>query len=247
MGLLRSLAAAFSFLTRLPVPGGAAVTERDLGRSVLWFPLVGAALGAALIGAASLLQGRPGHLAAGPTAVVLVALLAALTGGLHLDGLADTFDAWGGGRGDRTRMLEIMRDSRIGAHGAAALCLLLVGKVFALRELLARGALFPIFAAPVFARFAVVPLLILFRYARPAGLGSPFGRETRAGYALAAALLPIGLCVWAGSRAVIPAAAALATALACGWALDRRLGGLTGDVYGAALELAELAFLISAP
>jgi adenosylcobinamide-GDP ribazoletransferase len=244
--ILRSILAAFSFLTRLPIPGGAAVSERDLGRSVLWFPLVGFALGATWLGAARVLQG---HLAAGPTAVMLVALLAALTGGLHLDGVADTFDALGGGRGDRTRMLEIMRDSRIGAHGATALCLVLVGKIVAVHELLERDGPFPIFpllGAPVFARFAVVPLLVFFRYARPAGLGSPFRAQARAGYAVAAALLPIGLCVWAGSRSLIPAAAALAAALACGLALNRRLGGLTGDVYGAAIELAELVFLISA-
>ena len=82
-------------------------------------------------------------------AVALVALSAALTGGLHLDGLADTFDGWAGGRGDRARTLEIMRDSRIGAHGAAALLLLLAAKIFAVFYLLpqadplAHGELLP--------------------------------------------------------------------------------------------------------
>src|SRR5581483_615259 len=124
--VLRPALAAFTFLTRLPLrtgvaAGGAGVDmAADLGRSLPYFPVVGAVLGGALVGAGRLLEGR---LPAGLTAVLLVALLALLTGGLHLDGLADLFDALGGGRGDRARMLDIMRDSRIGAHGAVALCL----------------------------------------------------------------------------------------------------------------------------
>lgn len=241
-GLLRSVMAAFSFLTRLPIPA-AAVAERDLGRGVIWFPLVGAAMGAVWVGVA---RGLQGHLAPGPLAVLLVALLAAMSGGLHLDGVADTFDALGGGRGDRTRMLDIMRDSRIGAHGAAALFLVLAGKIFAVLDLLARGDLFPLFAAPVLARLAVVPLLVCFRYARPAGLGSPFRAHARAWHVVAALPLPLALCVWAGPSMLVPGGAAVTAALACALALNRHLDGLTGDVYGAAIELAEVAFLVSA-
>ena len=100
-----------------------------------FFPLVGLVLGLALDG-----RGRrsPAAWVAVVVAVLLAALLAALTGGLHLDGFADVFDALGGGRGDRARMLEIMRDSRIGAHGAAALALLLIAKVAALAQVVER-------------------------------------------------------------------------------------------------------------
>ncbi|HET6150428.1 MAG TPA: adenosylcobinamide-GDP ribazoletransferase [Polyangia bacterium] len=233
----RSIGAAFAFLTRIPIPGAGGAGE--LGRSVVWFPLVGAALGAILLGAARALDGQ---LSAGVLAVALVALLALLSGGLHLDGLADTFDAWGGGRGDRARMLEIMRDSRIGAHGAAALALLLAGKIFAVLALLSRGTLWPLLAAPAVARWAVVPLVVLFRYARPNGLGSPFQQRRRAIDVLGATLLAAPLGFWFGVAALRAGALALAAALLLAIAIGRRLGGLTGDVYGAAIEMAELVF-----
>jgi adenosylcobinamide-GDP ribazoletransferase len=263
MPILRPIAAAFAFLTRLPVPGraGAGATmgdgdlASDLARSVVWFPLVGAALGGVSIAIERLARG---HLPPGLLAVALVAASAALTGGLHLDGLADTFDAWGGGRGDRVRMLEIMRDSRIGAHGAVALFLVLAAKLFAIVDLLSRGAVWPLFAAPLLARWAVVPLMVFFRYARPAGLGAAFrapGRIARfagasvvLGLALALGATGMGMSTATGAIAATfgaGAAAALGVALGVGAWLDRRLGGLTGDVYGAAIELAELAVLVA--
>jgi adenosylcobinamide-GDP ribazoletransferase len=275
-GLLRSLAAAFAFLTRVPVPpralGEGDVAAAALGRSVIWFPLVGVALGGAQVGVAWLLGG---HLPPALIGVALVATSAALTGGLHLDGVADTFDAWVGGRGDRARMLEIMRDSRIGAHGAAGLTLLLAGKIAAVAALIPRsdplphldrlgygdpflrGALWPLFVAPVLARWAVVPLIVFFRYARTQGLGSPFEAHARAAHLAGTTAVALGVVIVtcfaiaapAGDTATaigIAAASALAVALVLAGMLDRRLGGLTGDVYGAAIELTELAVLVSA-
>jgi len=127
---MKALVAAFAFLTRLPVWRGP-LRDEDLGRSVSFFPLVGLVLGLGVTGLAAAVQG---HLPPGLIAILLAALLAGLTGGLHLDGVADVFDALGGGRRDRARMLEIMRDSRIGAHGAAALILVLLAKVTALAQ-----------------------------------------------------------------------------------------------------------------
>jgi len=247
--MLRPLAIAFGFLTRLPVSTGT-VEASELGRAVTWFPAVGAALGAIVAGAQLLLDGR---IAPGLVAVALVALVAALTGGLHLDGLADVFDALGGGRGSRERMLAIMRDSRIGAHGAAALVLLLAAKLAAVSALVGPGpgsrdhaSSWALFGAPIAARWAVVPLVVWFPYARPEGLGKAFhghaGRAQLAGATVVAAVA-IG---WLGPPALLAALAALATTLGVAIWLQRRLGGLTGDVYGAAIELAELVFLVVA-
>ena len=113
-------------------------------------------------------------------AVLLAALLAALTGGLHLDGVADVFDALGGGRGDRARMLEIMRDSRIGAHGAAALTLLLIAKVAALAQVAERRDLLALLAFPTIARWLAALLVVFFPYVRAEGLGRAFNGEARA-------------------------------------------------------------------
>lgn len=240
--MLRALAVAFAFLTRVPIALGA-TDPRDLGRAVAWFPAVGAALGAVLVSAHHILDGA---LATTVVALALVALHAVLSGGLHLDGVADVFDALGGGRGQRERMLQILRDPRIGAHGAVALVLLLVGKILAIAELLDRGVTWPLYAAPVAARWAVVPLVVAFPSARSDGLGNAFhvssGLPQLVG-ATALAALAIG---WLGTPAIAPALCSLLAALGLGLWLHRHLGGLTGDGHGAAIELAELAFFLIA-
>lgn len=229
---------AFQFLTRIPV--GGTLTRADLGRSCAWFPLPGAVMGVAVAGGAWL---AAGHVPPALAGVLAAAALAWLSGGLHLDGLADLVDGLSGGRGDRDRALAIMRDGRIGAHGAAALVLVLLAKSAALAELVARGEPWALVAAPAVARFCAVPLVVAFPYARPEGLGKPFhgtagAREVGVAAVLAAAALAPGL---PGSLA--QAAAAVGVAQAVALVARRRLGGLTGDVYGAAIELAELAFL----
>ena len=186
------------------------------------------------------------HLPAPVAAVLVSAALAWMTGGLHLDGVADVFDGLGGGRGDRERTLRIMRDSRIGAHGAAALILVLALKVTALAELLARGSLWPLVAAPVVARFAVVPLIVLFPYAREEGLGKAFqGTASWREIAIAACIAAVAVAPFAPA-ALLAAAVALAIAGAFAAAVQRRLGGLTGDAYGAAIEVAEAVLLAAA-
>jgi adenosylcobinamide-GDP ribazoletransferase len=238
--MLRAVVAAFSFLTRIPVWRGP-LLEADLGRSVGFFPLVGLVLGLALTGFAF-----ASHAVFSPLllAVLLVALLAVLTGGLHLDGVADLFDALGGGRGDRVRMLAIMRDSRIGSHGAVALVLLLIAKIGALTRVLENNDLVVVLAFPAIARWAVTPLLVLFPYARAEGLGRAFkGAAGRRELAIAAAIAA-AVVASLGARLVIPALGAGVLALGLGWWLTRRLGGLTGDIYGSAIELAELIVLV---
>jgi adenosylcobinamide-GDP ribazoletransferase len=242
VGPLTAVLAAFAFLTRLPVPGGPFV-DRDVGRSLAYFPLVGLVLGLAESGVAALLGGVVPPLV---LAVLLAAVLAALTGGLHLDGVADLFDALGGGRGDRVRMLEIMRDSRIGAHGTAALVFVVLAKTAALETALARSDLVAVLAFPAIARWAVVPLVLLFPYARPEGLGRAFAGEARPAQLVAATAVLAVIVAVAGTRLVVPALGGAAAALLLGGWMARKLGGLTGDVYGAAIELAEVTALVLA-
>jgi adenosylcobinamide-GDP ribazoletransferase len=238
--LWRRLALAVGFLTCLPVPPVAA-DERDVGRSVAFFPLVGLVLGGVLAVAASALEGRvPGSVAA----VLLVALHAALTGGLHLDGLADTFDALGAAGADRARRLEILRDSRIGAHGAAALVLLLLLKVTALHAVLATAPRAMLLVFPMVGRCVAAVLVRIFPYARRDGIGAAFHGHARAGDAALAivttlvAVAALGGAAWSAALWAILAALLLAR-FAAG-----RLGGITGDVCGAAIELAEVVFLV---
>lgn len=229
---------AFAFLTRLPV--GRAGDDAELPRALAFFPLVGFVLGGLLAGAAWVLAPLGQPLVA---AVALVAWHALATGGLHLDGVSDWFDAVGGGRGDRQRMLDIMRDPHAGAHGVAALCLVLIAKVTLFAALLGSSLVAPWFVMPAAARAAVVPLVALFPAVRADGLARAVvaGGSTWAVIA-AAAWLGVAVAVfgtWPLGAALV---SAVLVALAVGLWARARLGGVTGDVHGTAIELSEIAF-----
>ena len=223
---------AIAFLTRLPVGGGALSP-----RAAVWFPLVGAALGALVGWAAIVLVEVLPALLAGALAV---ALELALTGALHVDGLADSADGLAGR--DRERALAIMRDHAIGAYGASALVLDLVAKTAALAALAERGEILPVVAAFAVSRAAALPLAAALPYAR-AGEGTGRALDglpplvAAAGVALAAiAAVPAPATLGAGALVV----------LAIWWLARRRLRGVTGDVMGAAIELTASAALIAA-
>jgi cobalamin 5'-phosphate synthase/cobalamin synthase len=240
---MRRLLHAVAFLTRLPVPGAPIAGAADVGRAAPFFPAAGALLGGLLALAARALAPRVPPL---PLAALLVALLAALTGALHLDGLADTADGFGGGR-TRDDVLRIMRDHAIGAYGATALALVLVVDVTLLAALLERGRAVPaLVVAPALARWVPVPLSRLLPYARPGGgLGaSVTDHGSRLGLAGATALA-VGVAVGvAGSAGLIALAAVALFALAHGLACRRRIGGVTGDTLGAGVELAQAVALL---
>lgn len=239
---LRPFAVALTFLTRAPIAVREA-RDAELGASLAWFPAVGLLLGAMLAVSAAI--GR-GHLSPPLLALGLVTLLALVTGGLHLDGLADVFDGLSGGRGNRERTLEIMRDSRIGAHGAVAIAIAVLAKVLLLVDVERTGMTWALVGFPVAARWCAAILVICFPYARKQGLGRAFNGNARFGHLLVASAMTAAFVACIGARAIAPTLAALFAALTLAFAMRRRLGGLTGDVYGAAIELAELAFLLVA-
>lgn len=249
---LRLVFVALQFLTRLPVPGGVGYEPAWLNQSARHFPLVGALVG--VVGAAVLLAASQ---AWPPVVAALLALTATVvvTGAFHEDGLADTFDALGGAV-PRERALAIMKDSRIGTYGAAALVLSLAARVVLLTTLAAQQ---PLYAAAVlvlahgWGRAAAVGLMAGLPYAGDAEhtkakpLATAVGpREW--GMALAwTLLLGAGAAAW-GLPLPRVAAAALAVLLVALWMhrwLTRRLGGYTGDTLGAAEQLAELAVLLA--
>ncbi|MFZ6046613.1 adenosylcobinamide-GDP ribazoletransferase [Pseudomonas sp. CR3202] len=232
---------ALQFLTRLPVRLPGMPEPRQIGRSLLWYPLVGVLIGLLLLGAAYLLDERSSLL----SAALLLALWAGLSGGLHLDGLADTADAWVGGYGDRERTLAIMKDPRSGPIAVVVLVLVLLLKFAALVALLDAGQLLPLLLAPWLAR-GLLPLLFLTTpYVRPGGLGQALAEH------LPRRELPLWL---AGQGAVMlvlgwQAWVALAVALLVfAWLRARflqRLGGTTGDTAGAMVEVVEVVVLMA--
>lgn len=226
---------ALCFLTRLPVPhvegaGG-------MGRALPAFPLVGAVIGLLLLGGDALFD----TWGAGVQAAMLLVLWVGLTGGLHLDGVADSADGWAGGP-DRARMLAIMRDPRSGAIGVVAVVLLLLTKWAALAETVPWQALV---LAPLAGRLAAAWLLYTTPYARPEGLGSAFtgdipSRDLRAAALLALLVFPI----IAGAPGLLVMLAAIGFFYLYRRFLLQRLGGTTGDTAGALVELTETIVLL---
>jgi adenosylcobinamide-GDP ribazoletransferase len=241
---MKGLPLAMGFLTRLPVPA----VDPDpiaVGRSLAWYPFVGALIGALLVGATVLLRiFLP--LAPGVTAALIVALWAWLTGGLHLDGLADTADAAAAG-GDRARRLAVLQDPRAGPAGVVAVVLVLLAKYAALTHLLsADGAITTLVIAPVIGRSLVVAAFLSTPYVRVGGLGEALARHHDRPACLASlALTVIGLGLLAG----LPAAGVLVLSNAAllrywRWKALRDVGGFTGDLAGALVERAEALSLM---
>jgi adenosylcobinamide-GDP ribazoletransferase len=240
---LRAVAGALSFLTIVPVGRIVALDARDVARGTLFFPLVGAGVGALTGGVASVLHPwLPAFTAAG----VAVAVAVLFTGAMHVDALADTFDATGGR--SRERALEIMRDSRLGTFGASALALDLLLKVGAVAALLGRGGAVPaLIAAGALSRAASPPLAALLSYPHAGqGPGSVLTRVSRSA-AAAAVLLGVSISVLAvKSDAAWLAAAAAVLVIGLGLVYSRWLGGATGDCLGAATEMCETVVLVLA-
>jgi len=244
---------ALRFYSRLPVPAlsfeRAPFAVPDLKRLAPYAPPAGAIIGAC--GAIVLLAARALALPALVAAALAVSALILVAGGLHEDGLADVADGFGGGA-TRERKLDIMRDSRLGAYGAAALVLSLLLRAAALAALtgesVATGAAALLLAGAVSRACSVAPLALL-APARSDGAGASvgrlgadaFGKSVAASLALAAIF---GLGVLGLGRALLAFVLAWAAALAMVAIARRQIGGQTGDVGGASQQLAEIACLL---
>ncbi len=243
---MRSLLFAIGFLTRLPVPALRGVDATMQARSLPWYPLVGALVGGLLCATAWALAriGAPAPLAA----ALLLATWVAVTGALHLDGLADSADAWLGGHGAtpaeaREHTLAIMRDPRCGPAAVVALALALLLK-FAALGALPQPAWRPLLLAPTLARAAVVLAFASMPYVRRAGIGSGLAAAPKA-WSLAALALVVAACIALGDAGSVALVVAVLMFLAWRRACRARLGGMTGDTCGALVVLVEVAVLVA--
>ncbi len=240
-GFLATPFFAAQFLTIAPPLIRRSPTKDELGASESWFPLVGLALGCLLAGLDAVLS----PLLVQPVRdAVLIAALAALTGALHLDGLADAADGIFGGTDPASR-LAIMRDPQSGPFGVAAVVLILLIKVSALGSIppALRPAALVVF--PCLGRWAIVAATWGLPYARRDGMGRAFKDGIRFRHALIAAITTAAVCSAAfGIAGAAWLVAATGLVWATGHAVSGRLGGLSGDVYGALCELIEALTLV---
>ncbi len=240
--IINPLIVAFQLLTRLPTPQIKELTPQVLGRSLFFYPLIGLIIGLIL----SLVNWL--FFVATPEVASILILITwvLITGGIHLDGLGDSADAWIGGYGDRQRTLEIMKDPYCGPSAVSVLLLVLIGKYAALQHISQLEEYWVLFIIPVVSRSFIVLLFLTTPYVRQHGLGESLASH-----------LPRRSCILL--LITITAAIILAFKLSgiillcCGlivflglrqWMLQR-LGGMTGDTAGAMIEVIEVSLLVS--
>lgn len=230
---MKPLILALGFLTRLPVPRVAA-DEDDFARAIRLYPVAGLAIGLIVVAA--------GWLGAqvDPWVGALAALAAwvGVTGALHLDGLADLSDGLGAAHGDRSRLLSVMADPHIGSFGTIALVMQLLAKLV-LMHAIPPSDWAMLLLIPAVARIGPLVWARWLPPLKPGGLGAMVERAVR----------PVDLIVWAVALAVLTGVwplFAMAVPAIAGLALwfRYRLGGVTGDVHGAGIELTETVLLL---
>lgn len=238
---MKRLIIAVQFLTVFPVSREMEARPEELSASMAYFPLVGALQGAVLVAVYLLFSTLL------PESVVMAIALLTLVltnGGLHLDGFADTVDGLAGGR-DAGERLRIMRDSSVGAIGVVFLVLVLLIKYLSLREMPVEARLPALFIFPAMGRWSMVPMAALSGYARSeGGLGAAFAGNGAFTAIKATALMGALLVLSAGALSLVIMALLGGAVYLMSLYFRRKIGGVTGDVFGFTSEVGETLFLL---
>lgn len=240
---LQSMILAMQFLTRIPMPDIGLVRDPLVGRSLLFYPLVGLVIGCLLWGAQGLFNWLWPEFW-GLQAALLLSLWCLLTGGLHLDGLADSADAWVGGLGSREKTLALMKDPTCGPAAVLLLVLVLLVKYSAIERLIADHS-FWLIVVPVVGRCFLLLLFLTTDYVRQGGLGSTLIEHMPKKYSAWMLVLCTGLLLATGSQGLVMLLFSLGCFYALRGLMQQRLGGTTGDTAGAMVELVEVSVLLA--
>lgn len=235
---MRTLRTAFGLMTTLPVHLPDEWLAGDSGRAAVWYPLVGLVIGALawVVWTVTMLIFPPWV-----AAVITLIVWVMLTGGLHLDGLADCCDGLLASTSVERR-LEIMKDPHIGTFGVVGLILVLFLKAAVLASLTPASS-FSVLLAASLARFCILPVGLM-KQARPSGMGADFASGFRRSYILWSAIIPLGIAVLLGIRGVVSLLAGLGASILILLFVRSRIGGVTGDVFGMTVEVVEAVVLL---
>jgi len=240
--MTKPLLIALQLLTRLPVPNTGEATDQQMGRSLLFYPVVGVIIGGLLVLAAWLTEGSPDAV----RAVLLLIIWTLITGALHLDGLADSADAWVGGYGDKEKTMAIMKDPYAGPAGVTVVLLVLIAKYAALEALLSQTNYIALVLIPMLARVMMPLLLLTTDYVRKNGMGSALAAHhpkcASQWIIFSCALFTV---IVAGNSGVWLLATLAVIFLYLRRVMIQRIEGTTGDTLGAMVELTEAAGLMA--
>ncbi|AOA58683.1 adenosylcobinamide-GDP ribazoletransferase [Acinetobacter larvae] len=238
---MKAFLVALQFLTTIPIRLKQAPSELQQAASVLFYPVIGMIIGALLFAVAYLLHPLPIIL----SSTLLLVLWVLLTGGLHLDGLADTCDAWMDGNADPQRRLSIMKDPHCGTMGVLSLMMLCLLKWSALYVILAQHHLSLLIISPVLGRAAAMLLLLTTEYVRESGLAAAMSQHLHQLATSTILLLCIAFSVlWSIGGLIAIGVLTLFTCLLRATFI-KRFGGITGDTLGASIEIAEVVVLFT--
>lgn len=245
--IMNNFITGLQFLTRIYIAKQSEWSPESFGRSVKYFPLIGAILGIILVLINQLLTEYfpyigiflPPHV----LTIFLIISNVLLTGGLTCDGFMDTMDGIFSGR-SKERMLEIMKDSRIGANGVMAFILLVILKWSLIMDIPSQGLPIALFIMPVLGRFAMVIGITLFPYARPDGIGKAFAQYADKYTLCIASILTLLFIIPLGKQAILGLITVIIVTFFFSSHVKKLIGGLTGDIYGAITELSEIAVLL---
>ncbi len=240
---LRTFYIALSFLTQIPVPIKGSVSQKEMASAIVFYPLVGVIIGLSCFLLGEFIVFFSSDFPSGVLAAILLSVWVILTGGLHLDGLADSADAWVGGLNDQKRTLEIMKDPYCGPMGVVAVVLVLLLKWSALSYLLNTGNTAFLIVLPMLSRTIIIVLFMSTVYVRDSGLGSalleflPTENILWPIILLSLLVYIIFANVW--SFCLLAISVFLLRSM-----MIKRIGGMTGDTLGAIIEIAEAVALL---
>ncbi len=242
MNSLRSFLIALQFLTRIPVTDVKNSSEKDVGQSILFYPLVGLIIGVLLFSLAMISSGTSSFL----SATLILAFWVIITGGLHIDGLADSADAWVGGNGNKQRSLEIMKDPRSGPIAIVLVVLVLLLKLAALQLVIQSEHFALLIIAPIIGRMFMPLLFMTTTYVRNNGLGSSISEHLPS--TIKISVVAILCSVFILSFGLIGLTSLIVSSFSfyvIRRTMIRRIDGVTGDTAGATLEIIETMALLT--
>jgi len=241
--MFRHFLIAIQFLTRIPIPKSIVASEEDIGKAATFFPLVGVIVGG---GAALTLTVLSKYLPVSTSVIGVLIFTAVLTNGFHEDGLADSFDGFGGGW-DKENILRIMRDSRIGTFGGLSLILLILAKYNLISHIDVSHLWRWLILAHTASRWTILPLCKWLPYAREQGQGKLVARRISWSAVVIATITLLAVAYLLPIRESLNAIAVTAVIVfASGLYYRYRIGGITGDCLGATNQFAEVAIYLTA-